>query len=471
MTTATRRTILLAATAIGGLVSRAAAQETTGKPAEEARPLTIALSGDSVITRRLSPYAEPAFLELIDLLRGSDVAFTNFEMSLNDYEVYPMVQSGGQHLAAPPEMANELVWAGFRMASLANNHALDWGVEGMRLTKKHARQAGLVVAGTSDSLAGAREPAFFETANGRVSLIAAASTFTVESPAGSTRGDMPARPGINPLRFSATHVVTADTMSGLRALAPALGASPANAGDPLRLLGKTFVTGAEPGIATRPHPLDMEDISASISSASRLSDVTMVSIHSHESEGMGRDIMVSTEHPPAFLQQFARAAIDAGADIVVGHGPHRLRGIELYKGKPIFYSLGNFIFQNETLRRIPEDDYQLLNTVMKSHLGQDADVADFDDIRYDYGRAGFPSQPVIWESVVPVVRWQDGKPLSIDLHPITLGFGLPEDMRGRPMLADGELAQKILADMVRMSSAFGTSITVSGGTGSIVLGS
>ncbi len=470
MMSTTRRDVLLAVGAIGGMLSKAAAQETPKPAAAGTQPLTIALSGDSVITRRLSPYTEPGFLALMDLLRSSDVAFTNLEMSLNDYEVYPMVQSGGQHLAAPPEMANEIAWAGFRMASLANNHALDWGVEGMRLTKKHALQAGLTVAGTSESLPGAREAAFLETANGRVSLIAAASTFTVESPAGTSRGDIPARPGINPLRFSAVHAVTADTMAELRALAPALGASAADANGPLRLLGKTFVTGPVPGILTKPHPLDLEEIGASISNASRLSEATIVSIHSHESEGMGRDIMVSTEHPPAFLQQFARAAIDFGADIVVGHGPHKLRGIEIYKGKPIFYSLGNFIFQNETLRRIPQDDYQLLNSYMKAHLGPDAEVADFDDIRYDYGRAGFPSQPVIWESVVPVVKWQDGRALSIDLYPITLGFGLPEDMRGRPLLAEGDLARKILANITRMSAPFGTVITIGNVTGNVVLG-
>ena len=52
--------------------------------------------------------------------------------------------------------------------------------------------------------------------------------------------------------------------------------------------------------------------------------------------------------PADFIPIFARAVIDAGADVFVGHGPHVLRGIEIYKGKPIFYSLSNFIFQNET---------------------------------------------------------------------------------------------------------------------------
>ena len=50
--------------------------------------------------------------------------------------------------------------------------------------------------------------------------------------------------------------------------------------------------------------------------------------------------------------------VDAGADMFVGHGPHVLRGVEIYKGKPILYSLGDFIFQNETLLRLPSENYE-----------------------------------------------------------------------------------------------------------------
>ena len=80
--------------------------------------------------------------------------------------------------------------------------------------------------------------------------------------------------------------------------------------------------------------------------------------------------------PAQFLVTFARAMVDAGADLFVGHGPHVLRGIEIYKGKPIMYSLANFIFQNETLLRLPSENYETYD------LGADAHVADFDDRRY-----------------------------------------------------------------------------------------
>nr|WP_318528309.1 CapA family protein [Mesorhizobium sp. ZC-5] len=53
-----------------------------------------------------------------------------------------------------------------------------------------------------------------------------------------------------------------------------------------------------------------------------------------------------SQEPPDYQQSFARKMIDAGADAYVGHGPHLPRGIEIYKGRPIFYSLGNFFYDD-----------------------------------------------------------------------------------------------------------------------------
>ena len=76
---------------------------------------TMALTGDSIITRPLSPYTEPEFLEMIELIRSSDMAFTNLEMLFHDYEPYPMAVSGGTYMRGNPKLAKELVWAGFDM--------------------------------------------------------------------------------------------------------------------------------------------------------------------------------------------------------------------------------------------------------------------------------------------------------------------------------------------------------------------
>ena len=120
--------------------------------AQPERTFRFALTGDAIITRRLSVYQEPEFLGLIDLIRNADAGFTNLEMLFHDFEPWPTHQSGGTYMRAEPELVKELVWAGFDLVSLANNHTGDYGVEGMRLTQQYVRRAGLVGAGTGENL-------------------------------------------------------------------------------------------------------------------------------------------------------------------------------------------------------------------------------------------------------------------------------------------------------------------------------
>ena len=163
--------------------------------------------------------------------------------------------------------------------------------------------------------------------------------------------------------------------------------------------------------------------------------------------------------PADFIPVFAKAVIDAGADVFVGHGPHVLRGIEIYKGKPIFYSLSNFIFQNETLLRMPADSYEQYS------LSDDAQPADYLDARYDKDRRSFPSDREYWDSVAVVTKWVGGKFVEAELHPITLGFQTPRSERGRPRLASGQDATRILDMMITRSNAFGATVTVRNGVG------
>ena len=104
---------------------------------------TMALTGDSIITRKLSVYDEPEYLDMITLLRGADVAFTNLEMLFHDYEPFPMAESGGTYMRGDPQLAQELVWAGIDLVSRANNHAGDYGTLGLELTTKYVAAAGL----------------------------------------------------------------------------------------------------------------------------------------------------------------------------------------------------------------------------------------------------------------------------------------------------------------------------------------
>jgi len=180
----------------------------------------------------------------------------------------------------------------------------------------------------------------------------------------------------------------------------------------------------------------------------------MVTIHAHEGT---TDRLV----PAQFLVSFAHAMVDAGADLFVGHGPHVLRGVEIYKGKPIFYSMSNFIFQNETVLRMPQDGYE------EYSLSDDAQMADYLDARYDKDRRSFPADREYWDSMVAMTKWDGGKFVSAELHPIVLGFQQPRSQRGRPKLATGADAARILDMMTARSKAFGATVTVKGGVGFI----
>jgi poly-gamma-glutamate synthesis protein (capsule biosynthesis protein) len=416
----------------------------------------MALTGDSIITRRISVFTEPAHTRLFEMIRGADAAFTNLEMLFHDYEPYAMNESGGTYMRAEPALLKDLVWAGFDMVSRANNHTGDYGADGMRITTKHVAAAGLVQAGVGEDLAEAREAAFLETPKGRVALISVASTFPDHSRAGRSRNGVRGRPGLNPLRFSTTYVVPRERLEQIRSLQTEItGRTPAR-GDEVNFLGRRFVLGTKAEIRTEPNKEDVSEIAAVVRNASRLADYTLVTIHAHEG-GVNRSV------PAQFLVAFAHAMIDAGADLFVGHGPHVLRGVEMYNGKPIMYSLGDFIFQNETVLRLPSENYEPFG------LGADAGVADFNDKRYDNDKSGFPADREIWEAVVAVPTWQGKRLTALALHPISLGFGKPRTERGRPMLADGATGKKILDDLIQRSTPLGTRITVRDGVGYVDL--
>lgn len=416
--------------------------------------VSIALTGDSIITRRLVPYKESEYLQMIDLLRSADAAFTNFEMLLHDYEPYPAAESGGVWMRGDPVLAKDLAWAGFDLVSIANNHSGDYGIEGIRLTSKHLNEAGLIHAGTGENLAQAREARYLETAKARISLIALSSSFPAHSMAGRARPDIHGRPGVSFLRHSRVNVVLPEQIAQLRKILSDLGqATPASA-DRITFMGNTFVSGAKVETKTEPVKQDVEELAASVRDARKQSHYVIVSIHSHESN-------LKRELPAEFLINFARAMIDAGADIFVGHGPHVLRGVEIYKGKPILYSLGDFMFQNETLLRMASGNYEQFN------LGPDARVSDFNDARYDFDRRSFPVDAPIWESVIAVPEFQSGKLVAMKFHPIGLGFGLPRPDRGRPTLADAQLGRKIIEGLAALSAPFGTKIEYRDGIGQL----
>jgi poly-gamma-glutamate synthesis protein (capsule biosynthesis protein) len=122
----------------------------------------------------------------------------------------------------------------------------------------------------------------------------------------------------------------------------------------------------------------------------------------------------------------------------------------------IFYSLGNFVGQNELAPRLPADSYEHFRAEPQMTPGM------VYKHRSDGDRKGFPADRRFWETVVPICEFADGKLSSVETHPVTLGLGQARHLRGRPRLAEGNEAAGILARFARLSELFGAHLNMGG---------
>lgn len=439
--------------------------------------LTVALAGDVSINRRISVYTHERFLDLIKILRDADVTYTHLETIIHDYdgpEVYPAAEAGWVWQRSPRFIVDELKWAGFNIVSHASNHCLDYSYGGLLSTLNALDEAGIVHAGTGRNLAEAREPAYLDTGKGRVALISMCSSFAKWARAGEARRDVKGRPGLNPLRFN--YVVDAETMENIKQLGIKLGWWIRQDGDTYMFnpAGQhnsvtKFVVGKEPGVTAAADADDAEGNLKSIKAAKRQADWVMVHLHSHEWD-WDKGLSV----PAKFIPPFARACIDAGADLFIAEGSHSpLRGIEMYKNKPIFYDPGDFMSMGTTITRFPADFY------FKPGYGPearrwDATVADGFDAREAMPpplnpSGGYRSTRVV-AAVIPVCSIEEGGKLTeVKLHPVSLvKYGIGSSRRP-PRLAEGEEARKIIEYLGELSAPFGTKIDFQDGVGTVRL--
>ncbi len=422
--------------------------------------MRFSATGDALITRRVTRWGGAAYDRLLGATGDADARFTNLETSLTNGKGYPQAGWGGTYLASPAGCLTDLVEMGFNLFSRANNHAGDWGAEGVLETTRACDTAGVCHAGAGRHLAESRLPAYLDLPAGKVALLAVATaTPGAGYRAGWERPDCQGRPGVSCLRFEEYAVVPPTVFNELRTLVAQthfgkqwqyetdLGFRGADPEGVLTVGGAKFKLGETFGETWEPHKSDVEDILRHVRDARRQADVVLMSFHGHEMGGGDPDGV------PSFHREFCRACIDAGCDAVIGHGPHRLRGIEIHGGKPIFYSLGNFIFQNEEATSLPADFYE--------RMGLDpvaSTPADGFDQRNRRGKGGFASDRAYWESVVAWWETGDGGLREIRLYPVDLGHGRPRPQRGRPVMAEGPPAQGIIARMDGLCRSFGTQV-------------
>lgn len=420
---------------------------------------TLAAVGDCIIARPISQTQDPLFRSVVKTLQEADARFGNFEGTILDrrhFVGHPQAEFGGVWIIGVPEVAKDMKAMGFDLVSRANNHVTDWGIEGMQSTSRTLEEAGIVHAGIGDHRTAARAAHYFDTPKGRVALISMASSFTPLSRATPPVGEAPGRPGLSALRTTRYSLITPEEMKVLRKIhdeQPAglirpLPNETTNA-DELELFGVNYRVGDHRGFSYTVNSIDEREILKSIRQAKQMSDFVIVTIHAHEPGNW-------SEQPADFLPPLAHKAIDAGADEFIGHGPHQLRGIEIYKGKPIFYSLGDFIFQLDLLEPIASDLYEQFKI--------DPSASTDAEFNAMWNKWMFNGE-VWYESVIATSRFERGRVAEVRLQPVDLGFSKRGADRGLPQVASPQVSRAILERLQRLSEPFGTRIIRENGLG------
>jgi poly-gamma-glutamate capsule biosynthesis protein CapA/YwtB (metallophosphatase superfamily) len=269
---------------------------------------------------------------------------------------------------------------------------------------------------------------------------------------------VPARTGISLLRTRTIYLVTADQMSKIRALATELASPlqppPAQDAREVTFQDQIYRVADKPGLHYEMELYDHAGLLKAVRDAKQMADLVVFTIHAHESPtGVDDD----TPEPPDFLIQLFHDAVDAGADVILGGGPHSLRGIEIYKGRPVLYGMGVF-FINAEIKALQE-------TTLKVYPDATGHAPPPKPPERSVRPGGNPAS--WYDGVVAITDFENGKAKTVRLYPLDLGNTYDRSRRGVPHLADPASARRILKALQHNSQQFGTRITVDGSVGVI----
>ena len=354
--------------------------------------LRVAVVGQALIKTDLRLGARAAVEQARRYLAGADVRFTNLEAAIAPKDA-PVTPRSEAAVRTDPNVLDCLKEMGFNMLSLSNNHAWDLGALGLRTTMDEVRKRGFSFAGTGADADAAVAAGLLDTPAGNVALIGMASGGGQLTPdTWAARG----QPGVNFLE--------------------------------LRKDGTL-------------NPEHKARILNAVRDAARQASYVIVYQHNHywgEARGSGlppdREKRVDRFDTAPWMVEWTHQLIDAGASMYVGHGDPALHGVEIYKGRPILYGLGNFIFHSPN------------NRATRDVFG-----------------------PLAFMSAVVHAEFEGGKVTSLRFQPIVLSLeevaGSP---RGTPYLAETGEAAAILGRLADASRAYGTQIRITGDRAEVV---
>ncbi len=413
-------------------------------------PVTIAAVGDLMFGDAITASDRDAEFEtIVQVVRGASVAIGNLEMSLigDDRSEEARRSRSPRWTFGSAREASELKTLGFDVVGLANNHATDYGMPGMLDTRAILTASGLFPAGAGMYLDEARAPVLVGSGPRKIAVLAVATSASPASMAKRSSANSKGWPGINLLRYAADVTVDARTYETLRQ-STALPSHDSSGSDRLEAFGATIRKGTATSVTLIPDAGDVSEILAEVRRARAVADAVVLSVHSHEPSN-------DSDEPAEFFRTFARQAIDAGAALVVGHGPHQLRGVEVYERGAILYSLGNFIYRPSQGHAHASDPYDAGTDMYGLAMGISPGEAPIrfgsDDERW-------------WEGAVAIATLDAGLPLSLQIHPVDLGVETP-GRRGLPRRPTSPRAVRSLERLARLSQRYGTTIRIENGVG------
>lgn len=402
---------------------------------------TLAVTGQSLIVHEVTADRSPEFQDVGALLKGVDLAFTNFEGTIDgNHGGWPL--KGSAFGSSKPRVLDALRRIGFKALSLSNNHSFDLGPSGILSTLEEVEKRGFLHGGIGRNKTEASTPMHSVIADRPVSIVAMdggpGPDFVYAEDA---MGERPDRPGVNALRLARILQVDDDTFDQLAAIRDEIGYSSVDAindyqpddsppiaeGQELALGRAIYSRSSKCGRGVRINGDDLQRNLQAVADAAASGNLVIAYLHHHH---WASDWL----QPPDWIGDIARRFIDAGAAIFVSHGAPVLQPIEIYKGRPIFFSLGNFIF----------------HTVADSPLWLRQEV---------------------WESVVGVCSFDKANRLTeLKLYPVVIGGeeGLKDDQIERrivPHLVTGAAAERILRQVADHSQKFGSQFEIKSGVG------
>ena len=429
------------------------------------KKLTVTGTGDSLFVADIpNEYFEGDFKPVYDYINSCDVKMTNLETNVSKFGDFPNAYSGGTWLNTVPEVFDDLAKYGFNYYGTANNHCMDYSYHGMLSTISELDKRGLAHSGTGKNLEEASAPAIINAGGKKIAIFAVACEYSgiqVASRAGVTTNTMKGRPGVNYLGYTAYRAIGKEDLEKLKEIAKQTQINAARE----RSVAGGFALPDPDGVysfgelkfcydgskkETECNKTDKERIINAIKQAKKENDYVFILIHCHDSKG------TSHENVPDYYEDLAHACIDAGVSAVIGGGAHQIRPIEIYNGCPIFYSLGDFIYQGMRVPYLPAD------FMVKYGCDKNATAWEGLMARSKNNTIGLQVHKHNFMTVLPKMEFEDGKLVSLEMMPIVAGFKREGKMDGLPYHAKNEESKEIFDVLDRLSTPYGTKIVKNG---------